>query len=52
MADRERLMLIVVLGFCIGCALSFALRDYPLARLLVDVALGGSAILMWRRSMA
>lgn len=52
MADHERLMLIVVLGFCIGCALSLALQDYTLARLLVDVALGGSAILMWRRSMA
>ena len=52
MTDQERLMLIVVLGFCIGCALSFALRDYPLARLLVDIALGGSAIVLWRRSMA
>lgn len=52
MTDYERLMLIVVLGFCIGCALSLVLQDYPLARLLVDVALGGSAILMWRRSMA
>lgn len=52
MTDRERLMLIVVLGFCIGCALSFAVRDYPLARLLVEVTLGISAILMWCRSMA
>lgn len=52
MVERERLMLVVVVGFCIGIALSFALRDYPLSRLLVDVALGFSVILMWRRSMA
>lgn len=52
MVERERLMLIVLVGFCIGVVLSFSLRDYPLARLLVDVALGISVILMWRRSMA
>lgn len=51
MAYRERLVLIVAVGFCIGVALSFSLRDYPLARLLVDVALGISMILIWRRSV-